>query len=140
MRIYHRVELQAAHARVVSNALIDTGAELSMIPSSAASMVGAWLTNHSQSVVGVHQDTRTFPLVLVDVSFGDLRVGGRFAFVMSDIVNEVIIGMDVLKRLGLSIDVAADELSVKNRAWEVFKTVAAVGVLILGGAKVLESA
>lgn len=139
MRIYHSIQLQASRAQAPYNALIDTGAEISMIPSSAASVVGAWRTDYTQSVTGVHQDTKTFPMVVAYLSFPDLNVGGRFPFVMSGLSQEVVIGIDILKPLGISIDTATNRLSVKSEVWEAFKTLAALGVLVVGGIKILES-
>lgn len=139
MRIYNPIQLKASRGQVNCNCLIDTGAEVSFIPSSAASKVGAWVTNYSQTVTGVHQDTKTFPVVLVDAYFADLSVGGRFPFVMSELTQEIIIGMDVLKPLGVSIDTATNRLSVKSEVWEAFKALAAIGVLVVGGIKLLES-
>jgi hypothetical protein len=110
-----------------------------MIPSTEASAVGAWLTSYSQTVAGVHQDTKTLRVVLVDLCFPDLSVGGRFLLAMSDLQQEVIIGMDVLRPLGVSIDTVTGQISVKNEVWEAFKTLAAIGVLVVGGIKMLES-
>jgi hypothetical protein len=111
-----------------------------MVPSSAASAIGAWRTNYSQTVTGVHQDTKTLPVVLVDLYFPDLSIGGRFPLAMSDLQQEVIIGMDVLRPLGVSIDTVTGQISVKNEVWEAFKTLATIGVLVVGGIKMLESA
>jgi predicted aspartyl protease len=139
MRIYHPIQLRASRCGFARNALVDTGAELSMIPSETASAVGAWLTNYSQALTGVHQDTKSFPVVLVDISFPALNVGGRFPFAMSNLMTEVIIGMDVLKPLGISIDTTTSQLSVKNEVWEAFKTLAGIGVLVVGAIKILDS-
>jgi hypothetical protein len=46
--------------------------------------------------------------------------------------------MDVLKPLGISVDTASHQLSVKNEVWEAFKTLAAIGILVVGGVKLLE--
>jgi predicted aspartyl protease len=123
---------------VTADALIDTGAELSMMPTGVAQAVGAWLTNYTQALTGIHGDSRTFPVVVADIAFSDLKVGGRFAFAMSNFTSETIIGMDVLKPLGISVDTASHQLSVKNEVWEAFKTLAAIGVLVIGGVKLLE--
>lgn len=138
MQIRYLVFLQGSRGQVIADALIDTGAEVSMMSTGAAQEVGAWLTNYNQALTGIHGDTRTFPVVVANIEFSALKVGGRFAFAMSDFTSEVIIGMDVLKPLGISVDTASHELSVKNPVWEAFKTLAAIGVIVVGGVKLLE--
>ena len=57
---------------------------------------------------------------------------------VSDVEREPIIGMDVLKLLGVSIDTKTGELSIKNEIWEAFKTISGVGVALFIGTKILE--
>lgn len=138
MQIRYPVFLQGSRGQVIANALIDTGAEVSVMPTGAAQEVGAWLTNYNQALTGIHGDTRAFAVVVANIEFSALKVAGRFAFAMSDFTSEVIIGMDVLRPLGISVDTASHELSVKNAVWEAFKTLAAIGVIVVGGVKLLE--
>ncbi len=138
MQIYHRVTLRGGRTEVVESALIDTGAELSLLPSRLAGWIGAWLTNYETTVVGVHGDGKTLPIVVSDLAFPQLNnVGGRFAFVVSESEGPLIVGMDILKPLGITIDTTNHQLGVKNEVWEAFKTLAGVGVLVVGGLKIL---
>jgi len=137
MRILHNVHIRGQHKQTLSNALIDTGASVSMLAEKEAHRIGAWLTNHSIHVSGVHGDTRKLDVLLADIKFPGLGdVGGRFAFVLG---QATIVGMDILNPLGVVIDTSTGELSVKNDVWESFKTIAATGVIVWGAAKVLDA-
>jgi len=139
MRIYVGVKLKGGTNETTENALVDTGAEISLLPVSIAINIGAWSTNQQTNVVGVHGQARTLPIVVGHLYFPSLNnVGGQFAFAMSDIEQEPIVGMDILKPLGITIDTRTHELSVKNEIWEAFKKLAAVGVLTYGGIKILK--
>ena len=140
MRIYANVRLQGANNESVENAIIDTGAEISLMPSRIAVNIGAWCTNQQMNVVGVHGEARTLPIIVAHLHFPALNdVGGQFAFVMSNTERELLIGMDILNPLGITIDTQTHQLSIKNEIWEAFKTLAAVGVIIYGGVKLLEA-
>ena len=120
-------------------ALVDTGAELSLIPSSIARNIGAWSTSQQTNVVGVHGQGRILPIVVANLYFPLLNdVGGEVVFAMSDAEQELIIGMDILRPLGIIVDTKTGKLSIKNEIWEAFKTLATVGVLVWGGIKVLQ--
>ena len=85
MRIYSDVRLQGATSETTKAALIDTGAEISMLPFNVAVDIGAWRTNQQADVVGVHGESRTLPIVAAHLYFPLLKdIGGRFIFVMSD--------------------------------------------------------
>lgn len=140
MRIYQTIRFEGARNTIQENALIDTGAEISMIPLRLAQMIGAQRTDQTTNITGVHGQSRTLPLGVVYVYFPSLNnIGGRFLVAISDIDSEPIIGMDVMKPLGISIDTQTNQLSVKNEIWEAFKTLAGVGVLTFAGIKILES-
>ena len=57
---------------------------------------------------------------------------------ISDVEKEPIIGMDVLKPLGIGIETKTGELSIKNEIWEAFKTISGIGVTFFLGVKILE--
>ena len=139
MRIYVDVKVGGETGEVIENALVDTGAEISLMPLSIATNIGAWSTNQQTNVVGVHGQARILPIVVAYLYFPSLKnVGGQFAVAMSNTEQELIVGMDILKPLGITIDTKTHQLSVKNETWEAFKTLATVGVLIYGGIKILE--
>lgn len=140
MRIDVDVKLQGARSEIIETALIDTGAEISMMPLSIAANIGAWRTNQQTNVVGVHGETRILPIIVACLDFPSLNnVGGQFAFAMSNSGQELIVGMDILKPLGITIDTKTHQLYVKNEIWEAFKTLSAIGVLFIGGIKLLEA-
>ena len=139
MRINVEVHLQGETNSTSHSALVDTGAELSLIPSSIARNIGAWNTSQQTNVVGVHGQGRILPIVVANLYFPSLNnVGGEVAFAMSDVEQELIVGMDVLRPLGITVDTRTGRLSIKNEIWEAFKTLATVGVLVWGGIKVLQ--
>ena len=139
MRIYVEVHLQGETNYTSHSALVDTGAELSLIPLSIARNIGAWSTSQQTNVVGVHGQGRILPIVIANLYFPSLNnVGGEVAFAMSDVEQELIIGMDILRPLGIIVDTKTSKLSIKNEIWEAFKTLATVGVLVWGGIKALQ--
>ncbi len=140
MRIYQTIRFQGARNTAQQNALIDTGADISMIPLRLAAMIGAWRTDQTINIKGVHGQSRTLPLGVAHIYFPSLNdIGGQFYITISNIEQEPIIGMDILRPLGISIDTRNRRLSVRNEIWEAFKTLAGVGVLTFVGIKILES-
>jgi predicted aspartyl protease len=139
VRIYVEVDLQGETNYTSHEALVDTGADISLIPLSIARDVGAWNTSQQTNVVGVHGQSRILPIVVANLYFPSLNnVGGEVAFAMSDVEQELIIGMDILRPLGIIVDTKTSQLSIKNEIWEAFKTLATVGVLVWGGIKVIK--
>jgi len=120
-------------------ALIDTGADISIIPSSIAYRIGAWHTNQQTTIVGVHGKAKMLPLVSAYLYFPFLNnKGGKFIFAMNN-REEPIVGMDILRPIGITINTKTHQLSIKNEVWEAFKTLAAVGVIVWGGIKLFEA-
>ena len=139
MSITVDTRLVGESGEITEAALIDTGAEISLMPLSTAENIGAWRTNQQTNVVGVHGQSRTLPNIAAYLYFPSLNnIGGQFAFAMST-TDEFIVGMDILKPLGITIDAKTHQLSVKNDIWEAFKTLAGIGVLFFGGVKLLEA-
>ena len=140
MRIYVDVKLQGARDEIIKRALIDTGAEISLMPLPTATDIGVWRTNRQLNVVGIHTEARTMPIIVARIYFPSLNdIGGQFQFVTDNRGQELIIGMDILKPLGITIDTKTRQLSVRNETWEAFKTLSAIGVLVVGGVKLLEA-
>jgi predicted aspartyl protease len=138
------VTIKGAGCETIAEALIDTGAEISMIPESIARQIGAWETPLLCTVTGVHNQSKTLPLVGVGIGFPMLNKSVNvFLVAMTQDNQQVIIGMDILKPMGITIDAETSKLSIKNKTWEAFKAVTgfAVGVggLIYIGSKVLSS-
>ena len=139
MKIYKCVKFKGKHTETTKKALIDTGADISLIPSKLASIIGAWHTNQWVDIVGVHGQSRKLPVGKIGIFFPELGdKGGYFLVAVSNIEKVPIIGMDILKPLGISIDTKTGELSIKNEIWEAFKTLSAIGVVFFLGVKVLE--
>jgi len=139
MRIHKLIKFKGARKEIIEQSLIDTGASISLIPIESARRVGAWRTDQNVNVVGVHGQSRALPLGKVGIFFPDLGdKGGDFIVAVSDVEKEPIIGMDILKPLGISIDTKTGELSIKNEVWEAFKTLSGIGIAIFLGVKILE--
>lgn len=129
MRTYQPVRFRGAEGEVIEEALIDTGASISLIPRKLAIKIGAWHTNQTINIVGIHRQSRVLPLGVVRVYFPSLNnIGGHFTVAVSDNEKEPIIGMDILRSLGISIDTTTSRLQVKNEIWEAFKTLSAFTV------------
>ena len=129
MRMYEFVIFQGAKGKIKKKALIDTGAEISLIPIGLATEIGVERTNETRNLVGVHGQGRVLPLGLMGAFFPSLNnKGGQFFIAISDKEKEPIIGMNILRPLGISIDTKTSQLQVKNEIWEAFKTLSAVGV------------
>lgn len=140
MRIYKTVRFDGAISFVYEKALIDTGADISMIPLRIATLIGAWNTGQTINIIGVHGQARTLPLGVADVYLPILNdIGARFPIAVSDVEEEPIIGMDILEPLGIEINTGTQELSVKNEVWEAFKTLSGLGLIFFVGIKTLDT-
>jgi len=136
MRICQTAKFQGARTKTQESALIDTGADISIIPLRLAMKIGAWRTNQTINIVGIHKQSRELPLGVAHIYFPSLNnIGGRFLIAISDKEQEPIIGMDILRPSGISIDTKTHQVSVRNEVWEAFKTLSAVGVFDLCGHK-----
>jgi hypothetical protein len=77
--IYVDVIVSGQRNRIKQRALVDTGAEVSLMPSGLAKQIGAWCTNNLMSLVGIHGDTKTMPVILSYIRFSSLNeAGGLF--------------------------------------------------------------
>lgn len=143
MQIRKNVTIKGARGETIAEALIDTGAEISMIPESMARQIGAWETPILRNIIGIHNQSKTLPLVGVGIGFPMLNKSvNAFLFAMTQDNQQIIIGMDILKPMGITIDTETSKLSIKNKIWEACKTVTGVaGVcgLIYIGVKALSS-
>ena len=146
MKIQVNVKLKGERNEIIEKALVDTGAEISLMPLSMAKSIGAWHTNTQTSVVGVHGIAKTLPIIAVHLSFLSLKnIGGQFLFAMATprpedtLEPELIVGMDILKPLGIIVDTKTHRLSVKNEIWEAFKELTALGVIFFAGIKLFEA-
>ena len=129
MRIYEPVRVEGQTQASDASALIDTGADVSLLPQALAGTIGAWPTGHEMGLRGVHGESEVHPLVIANLFFPGLGdVGAQCFFAMSR-ENELIIGMDILRALGISIDTATQTLSIRNEAWESLKTITTTGVI-----------
>jgi len=133
------VKLRGESNELVLSALVDTEVETSMMHSTIARNIGAWLTNVLTNVEDVQGEVRTLPIVTAYLNFPSLmNIGGEFAFAMRDEGEGLIVGTDILELSGITLDTRTHQLSIKNETWEAFKTLADVGVLIYAGVKKLE--
>jgi len=140
VRIYKDIKFKGAREEVIKKALIDTGAERSLMPVELAKEVSAWRTKQEINIVGIHKQGKKLPVDIAGVFFPSLNnIGGNFLVAVTPIEKEPIIGMDILGPLGISIDARTHQLSVKNAIWEAFKTLSAIGILTYGVIKIIDS-
>lgn len=133
------VKLRGESNELVLSALVDTEVETSMMHSTIARNIGAWLTNVLTNVEDIQGEVRTLPIVTAYLNFPSLmNIGGEFAFAMRDEGEGLTVGTDILELSGITVDTRTHQLSVRNETWEAFKTLADVGVLIHAGVKRLE--
>jgi len=133
------LKLRGESNELVLSALVDTEAETSMMHSTIARNIGAWLTNVLTNVEDVQGEVRTLPIVTAYLNFPSLmNIGGEFAFAMRDEGEGLIVGTDILELSGITVDTRTHQLSIKNETWEAFKKLADVGVLIYAGVKRLK--
>lgn len=138
--IYEKVRIGGVRERVIVHCLVDTGAEISLLPVNLARHIGVWETKRQITVVCVHNQSRTLQLIDCRIWFPSLgNVDGQVRFAMTDNDQEPIIGMDVLKRIGISINTKTGVLSIQNEVWEVFKTFAGAGLALYAGINLLEA-
>lgn len=131
-KILEKVIIKGTKGQWTYDALIDTGATVSLIPKALADQVGVTKTLVTRSVQGVHRDIKTFPVVIANLHFVTLNRGSDFPFVMSNSTDELIVGMDIMMPLGISIDTKTGKLTVINEVWEGFKNLATAGVIVTG--------
>jgi len=102
-----------------------------MMPKGLANTIGAWHTNQNMDIIGVHKQKRTLPIGIANIYFSSLGdIGGPFSIAISDIEVEPIIGMDIMRPLGININTRTHELTLNNEIWEAFKTLSGI---IVGG-------
>jgi predicted aspartyl protease len=139
MRIYHEVTLKGTNYELPCKAVIDTGSEISLIPTSIANQIGVFETLDVTKVIGVHNDSKECKIVIANILFPSLEnAGGNFRFALTPYSTDLIIGMDILTPLGISIDTRKKFLQKKNEIWEAFKTLAGIGVIVYGCKKVFD--
>ena len=123
---------------IKKQALVDTGAEVSLMPEHIAVQIGAWETNQNMSIVDANMNTKTLPIIAAFIGFPELSKDVyKFPFGMHDLNQEIILGMDILKPTGINIDTKNNKLTVKNEIWEAFKTIAGTGLLVYGGIRII---
>ena len=131
MRIYEQILFKGAETEIIENALIDTGADISMIPKGLANTIGAWRTNQNMDIIGVHNNKRTLPIGIANIYFSSLdNIGSQFSIVISDLEEKPLIGMDIMRPLGININTRTHKVTVNNETWEAFKTLSGI---IVGG-------
>lgn len=131
--IHALVDFSGANGWRRLRALVDTGAQLTLVPGQLAASLGAWPTGQTATLCGVHGDCRTLPTAMLRVHFAAL--GGKgwlFKVAVDANRGEPIIGMDVLGPLGIHIDTRTGHIAIKSEAWETFKTIAGIGA-VAGG-------
>ena len=111
--------------------LVDTGAEITRIPKSLADMVTTKYTGNSTTLISASGHRTTAKLVIIEVIFpslSNLKYVGEVAVVESGTVD-ILLGFDILRSIGATIDTKLKKLIVKDELVEAAK----VGLMIVGG-------
>ncbi|MHB8327843.1 MAG: hypothetical protein ACYDB5_10500 [bacterium] len=140
-----KILLQGEKNQINIDASIDTEAEISIIPLQLAINIGAWQTDKMIDIKSSNGQRMLLPLGFTYIYFPSLKdmggkhIGGQFPIAISDIEQLPIIGMDIMKPLGISIDTKTSRLSKKDEIWEAFKILSAAGVMALAGMAILKA-
>ena len=108
-RIYKSIQYDGKESPITEISLIDTGADISILPEDFASKVNYIQTEENYTVLDViSRTTSNHKIVLVDIVFLDLDVPKtKFPFIIrkyEDDNNKPIIGMNILKLLDITIN------------------------------------
>ena len=130
MQIRKDIILEGAKSKCV-NALIDTGASITLLPKKLADEIGARYTGEKQPLSGIFDNSGDVgEVAIINVKFPFLNNLNYLARVaVSAKATDVLIGLDVLNPLKMTIDTDTHELSVKNEVVEFGKA----SLMIVGG-------
>ena len=138
VKIFHPLRIEGDGEFLTVDAIIDIGADLTMIPSGIAWKVGAKATGETIPITGVHGQAIDHPISYVNLKFPKLKnAGGDFSVVVTDSLPNPLIGMDVLGPLRVRIESDEKELSIPNKGWEKFAKGATITGLEYLGFRIL---
>lgn len=130
MQIRKDIILRGAKSKTV-NALIDTGASLTLIPKKIADEIEVKYLNKKQQMHGAFEGGEDIAeIAAIDMNFPFLEDLNYIAEVaVSSKATDVLIGLDILNPLKITIDTDTHELSIKNEIVDGVKN----GLAIVGG-------
>lgn len=130
------ISLKGDKGRINVKALIDTGAERTVIPLKLAKEIGANPLGQTIKLVGFNGSVQECELYSLKIGFPRLKKEpiGLLAVAACDAVRHPIIGMDLMGMLGIVPDPKTKTIYIKSETWEVIKTLLALigGIALLG--------
>jgi predicted aspartyl protease len=122
MKIYENIIYKASKGSTSLKSLIDTGATVTMIPISLAKKIGAYRTDKTIKLVGVHGQEKTCEVAVLKLYFPSLdNLGGALSVAVTDFEEEPLIGMDILSRYEIIINTQKLTLETKKPLTDLFK-------------------
>lgn len=134
MQIRKEVTLRGFNTKTV-NALIDTGAAVTLIPKKLADELGVKYLNKKQKLSGAFSGGEDLvDIALIDIIFPWLgNINHVTEIAVSSKATDTLIGLDILMPLNISINTQTHELTVKNQIVDAAKT----GLAVVGGAAII---
>lgn len=110
---YENVVFRGEKTDVLELSLIDTGATISIIPRVLVEKIGAKIDGETSSYIVETNKIEKYPTCRIEICVPSLKDGGKFIFMVrekGDRDNKPIIGMNILKSLGIIINTKNYEL------------------------------
>lgn len=112
--IVEEINVRGTLGQVRVGAVIDTGALMSILPSSLLDQVGAEWTGETQEVAGWNGETSWIPTAIVEIRFPKFGWRGTRLTVLAEERSGILMGKDILNLLSLIIDTKAWKLRLKD--------------------------
>jgi len=122
MKIYENIIYSASKGSKSKKSLIDTGATITMIPLSLAKQIGAYKTDKTINLVGVHGQVKSCEIAVLKLFFPSLNnLGGALSVAVTDFEEEPLIGMDILGKYEIIINTQKLSLETKKPLSDLLK-------------------
>lgn len=139
MQIHADVTFEGAHASETHPSLIDTGAVVTLLPLDLAGRVGASDFDEVVTLSGFNGHPSRCAVIGVKATFPGLQgKGGLVRVYAMPNLDRPIIGMDIMKPMGIAIDTRTHSLTINIPMWEGFKKAAAIGTIGYATVKVFD--
>ncbi len=134
MQIRKDIIIEGLRSKIL-NVLIDTGAEMTLLPKKVADEIGVRYTGEKRFMGGAFEGLDDIiDMAIVNIKFPFLNNRNHVATVaVSTKATDILLGLDVLNQLKMTIDIHTHQIVVKNEVVEAAKT----GLMIAGGVAVV---
>ena len=102
--------IRGSKKRKEVSAMVDSGAGISLISKRLAEEVGYEISNETMNIAMADETTISCPIGYIIMELGSCDVRMPVA-IFDKLVEELLIGLDMLKELGVKIDMGNGELS-----------------------------